>query len=284
MSHPLILASYETIQSRQNSRLKDLRKHFLRVDLANDGLIAIEGPKLLEEAVRSGLRVHSIFVREDITEATQETVAGAQDAAGHFPVPLRFRVTAEAFNYACATKTPQGMAALVEAPRWSLESLLAADPRLLLILAGLQNPGNIGTIVRTAEAFGASGILLTPGTVNPWNQKVLRASAGSTFRIPVVALKDVGILELLQQKDIPLYACAAHNGIAIGDANLCGRVALVIGNEGAGISEEVLAHCSGTIHIPCPGPVESLNAAVAASILLYEASGQRARASTRSKP
>lgn len=276
-------ATSEIIHGRQNARLKDLRKHFLRADAANDGLVAVEGRKLLQEAVRSGLRVHSIFVREGSEDEFRAALAGL-DLSALTPAPAQFCVAAEAFNHACATDTPQGLAALVEAPRWSLESILEADRPLLLVLAGLQDPGNLGTIFRTAEAFGVSGVLLTPGTVNPWGQKVLRASAGSSFRLPVVALKDSSLLERLVENGIPLYACAAQRGTAVDKADLRGRVALAVGNEGSGISPEVLAHCSGTLCIPCPGPVESLNAAVAASVLLYEASRQRARASTRSRP
>jgi TrmH family RNA methyltransferase len=249
-----------------------------------DGLIAIEGPKLLEEALRSGLRLHSVFFREDKSETLQDLVPALQELAHQSAAPPQFQVAADAFNHACATDSPQGVAALVEAPRWSLERLLKADRPLLLVLAGLQDPGNLGAILRAAEAFGASGILLSPGTVSPWNQKVLRASAGSSFRLPVAPLHDIEMLRLLQDREIPLYACVAQHGTPAAEANLYDRVALVIGNEGAGIPDEVLAHCSGNVHIPCPGPVESLNAAVAASIFLYEASRQRACAPVKATP
>lgn len=277
MSHSLTRGRYEPIQSRQNPRLKDLRNRFLKAGVAKDGLIAVEGGKLIQEAARSGLRMHSIFVREG-TEVPTVTQAGAdfyEDSS--YPAPLRFLVARDAFDHVCATPSPQGIAALVERPQWSLEELLQADRPLLLILAGLQNPGNTGTIIRTAEAFGAAGILLTPGTVYPWNQKVLRASAGSSFRVPVVQLETTDMLESLRKKKIPLYACAAQHGCTADDVDFIQSAALVIGNEGAGIPDEVLAWCSGAIHIRCPGPVESLNAAVAASILLYEASQQRER-------
>ena len=277
MPQPLAAIPYETIEGRQNARLKDLRKRFLRAGWANDGLIAIEGMHLLEEAARSDLRIHSIFVRQDMRQSRAPAVALA--AVGD---TLHFLVAPDAFDHACVTESPQGVAALVEAPQWSLESLLKESHPLLIVLAGLQDPGNVGTILRTAEAFRASGVLLAPGTVSPWNQKVLRASAGSCFRLPVIQLEDVTMLERLQEKGIPIYACAAQNGTSVGEASLRGRVALVIGNEGSGISDEVRAYCTSSIQIPCPGPVESLNAAVAASILLYEASKQRARASIAS--
>ena len=274
MLRPLADVSAETIRSRQNGRLKDLRRRLMNPGFADDGLVAIEGEHLLMEAARSGLRIDTLFVRED---RAKNDWPGLGD-------PLRFTVAADAFNHACATESPQGVAALVEAPRWSLDALLDSDHPLLLVLAGLQDPGNAGTIIRSAEAFGASGVLLTPGSVHPWNQKVVRASAGSSFRLPVVALEDVGLLEGLQERQIPLYACAAKSGDSILDRDLRAAGAFVIGNEGAGISDEVLALCSRSIHIPCPGPVESLNAAVAAAILLYEASRQRAQASMAIKP
>ncbi len=267
-------ASAEIIRSRQNARLKDLRQRLLRPSYAADGLIAIEGKHLLLEAARSGLRIDTLFLCEDRLPGMDWPGIGD---------PLTLIVAADAFDHACATESPQGVAALVEAPRLSLGSLLRMENQRLVVLSGLQDPGNVGTIVRTAEAFGATGVLLTPGSANPWSQKALRASAGSIFRLPVVLLEDTSLLRELQAARIPLYACAANGGDSIVDANLRGRFGFVIGNEGAGIPDEVLSLCAGTIHIPCPGPVESLNAGVAAAILLYEASRQRAGASIESK-
>lgn len=275
MPEPLAVTPAETIRSRQNARLKDLRQRLVRSSGPSDGLIAIEGEHLLREALRSGLRVHSIFVREDHAWATDWAEAGNSPA---------FFVANDAFDHACATESPQGIAALVEAPQWSFDALLQTVNSLFVVLAGLQDPGNVGTIIRTAEAFGATGILLTPGTVNPWNQKVLRAAAGSSFRLPVVSLEDESPLQRLQEKKFPIYACAARAGASILDTDLRPPMALVIGNEGAGIPQAVLRYCTATVHIPCPGPVESLNAAVAASVLLYEAARQRSHASIQGQP
>lgn len=268
-------ASAEIIRSRQNARLKDLRQRLLHPAVGEDGLIAIEGDLLLQEAQRSRLRIDTIFLRED-------RVAGKYPALdGNVKV---LTVAADAFDHACATDSPQGIAALVKAPEWTLESMLAADEPRLLILAGLQDPGNLGTIIRSAEAFAVSGVLLTPGSVSPWNQKALRASAGSSFRLPIVSLANVSLLRTLAEKRIPTYACVAYAGASIVDTDLRGPIAFIIGNEGAGISNEVLSLCGGSLHVPCPGQVESLNAAIAASIVLYEASRQRRFASLESKP
>ncbi|MHB1675286.1 MAG: TrmH family RNA methyltransferase [Acidobacteriaceae bacterium] len=268
-------ASAEIIRSRQNARLKDLRLRQLHPGIGADRLIAIEGDHLIEEAERSGLRFDTVFLRED-------RIAGRNHA---FPSDVKvLTVATDAFDHACSTESPQGIAALVEAPYWTLDSLLAAEQPRLVILAGLQDPGNVGAIIRTAEAFDASGILLTPGSVSPWNQKALRASAGSSFRLPIVSLRDALLLRHLAEKQIPVYACIAGAGTSIFEADLRGPMAVVIGNEGAGISDEILPFCQGSLHVPCPGKVESLNAAIAASVLLYEASRQRSAASLQGKP
>lgn len=257
-------------------RLKDLRRRLLHPGDAGDGRIAIEGEHLLLEAIRSGIEIDAVFLREDrVSQGTFDNLAGRQI----------FVVAEEAFNHACATESPQGIAAIVSLPQWKLGTLLNAPVPRLVVLAGLQDPGNTGTILRTAEAFGATGVLLTPGSVHPANQKVLRAAAGSHFRLPVILLEDVRLLKHLQSKKIPVYATEARLGTAVTDADLSGAWTFVIGNEGAGISKEVLPYCTATISIPCPGPVESLNAGVAASILLYEAARQREVAgSHRSTP
>ena len=268
-------ASAETIRSRQNARLKDLRQRLLHPAIGEDGLIAIEGDHLIQEAERSGLRFDTVFLREDRV-AERDRI---------FPSWVKvLAVAVDAFDHACATDSPQGIAALVKAPEWTLESLIAADEPRIVILAGLQDPGNVGTTVRSAEAFAASGVLLTPGSVSPWNQKALRASAGSSFRLPVISLADVSLLPRLAERRIPMYACVADSGDSVVESELRGPVAFVIGNEGAGIPEEILSFCDGSLHVPCPGQVESLNAAIAASIVLYEASRQRGLASPQGKP
>jgi TrmH family RNA methyltransferase len=148
---------------------------------------------------------------------------------------------------------------------------------LLLVAAGLQDPGNLGTLVRSAEAFGATGVLTTPGTVSAWNQKALRASAGSVFRMPVAG---AGVEELaaLKARGVRLMAAIAESSmgsVEAQNAECAGGLAILIGNEGAGLSDELLEMADVRVTIPCPGQVESLNAAVAGSLLLYEASRQR---------
>jgi TrmH family RNA methyltransferase len=152
-----------------------------------------------------------------------------------------------------------------------------------VIVAGLQDPGNMGTLVRSAEAFGASGILTTPGTVSAWNQKALRASVGSVFRVPVVAVSGDEIADLKGRGVRLLAAVGSDDFGVIGahEADFTVACAVMIGNEGAGLAAEWMEMADGLVTIPCPGPVESLNAAIAGSLLLYEASRQRAAAAVR---
>jgi tRNA G18 (ribose-2'-O)-methylase SpoU len=157
-------------------------------------------------------------------------------------------------------------------PAFSAKS--KAEP-LIVVLAGLQDPGNLGTILRSAEAFGASGVVSLPGTVSAWNPKAVRASAGSVFRVPLLAAGTEECFRRLRAAKVRILATAVQSAEAVQNADLAEGVAFLIGNEGNGVAEEIAAQADGAITIPCPGPVESLNAAVAASVLLYEASRQR---------
>ena len=150
-----------------------------------------------------------------------------------------------------------------------------ANP-LLVILAGLQDPGNLGTILRSAEAFGATGILSLPGTVSPWNAKAVRASAGSVFRLPLLAVTAEECFTHLREAGVKIWTTAVQSAQPANQVDIASPTAILIGNEGKGVAVELAAQADGTLTIPCPGPVESLNAAVAASVLLYEASRQRA--------
>jgi TrmH family RNA methyltransferase len=180
-------------------------------------------------------------------------------------------VAEDVFLSATATEHPQGIAALVHAPAFTLQAMLHGTP-LVVIAAGLQDPGNLGTLVRSAEAFGATGMILLPGTVSLSNPKTLRASSGSAFRLPVIAMPADDAFAALREAGVQIVAAVARDG---GEPDLRQPVALLIGNEGSGLPEEWVAAADARVTIPCPGAVESLNAAVAGSILLYDAMRQR---------
>jgi TrmH family RNA methyltransferase len=249
------------IESRQNSRIKELRAALARG--VKSPHIAVEGLHLTEEAVKSGLRLHTVFVR-DGNEGLLE-----QLAIGNAEVLI---VTEEVFDSATLTEHPQGIAALVEAPRFTVEAMFHGKP-LVVIAASLQDPGNLGTLVRSAEAFGATGMILLPGTVSLWNAKTLRASSGSAFRLPVVALTAEDAFAALREHGVRVFAAVARDGAS--EADLRGASALLIGNEGSGLPDAWIAQADARVTIPLPGAVESLNAAIAGSVLLYEAMRQR---------
>jgi TrmH family RNA methyltransferase len=177
-----------------------------------------------------------------------------------------------------ATETPQPAAALIEPPDWTWAHVLRSQKdgsALVVVLAGIQDPGNLGTIIRSAEAFGADGVVCLPGTVNTWNPKAVRASAGSVFRVPVLNVGDGEALEQLREAGVRVLGTTVQGAQPADLVDLAAPVALLIGNEGNGVPADLAVKADGAITIPCPGPVESLNAAVATSVLLYEAARQR---------
>ena len=263
------------IESKQNPRLKELRKALAHPGRNDRGLVAIEGPNLVGEALRAGLRVDSIFVASgyDVVEGEAGTEAAKIDI---------FVVPPEYLKSVLITETPQPLAALVEPPDWTWAHLFGTRKRttpLIVVLAGIQDPGNLGTMVRSAEAFGADGVICLPGTVNPWNPKAVRASAGSTFRVPILCVDEQQALTELREAGVRVMSTTVAGAQPADLVDLADPVALVIGNEGNGVPAELAAKTDGAVTIPCPGPVESLNAAVAASVLLYEAARQRAQKS-----
>jgi TrmH family RNA methyltransferase len=179
------------------------------------------------------------------------------------------------FQSIATTETSQGVIALVRPPEWSVEQVFRGRS-LVVVLDGLQDPGNAGTIARAAEAFGATGLIFVKGTVSPYNPKTLRASSGSLFRIPFVSgLAAPLVRASLQQHRVDLHAAMPFTGSQrmAGDVDLTRPCAIVIGSEGRGVSKELHGICED-LAIPTVG-VESLNAAVAAAVLLYEARRQR---------
>jgi TrmH family RNA methyltransferase len=232
-------------------------------------MVAIEGDHLLEEALRSGMVLKTVFVSE--RREVPEVVPRGVEV---------MRLTEDVFGSVVETQSPQGVAALLVPPVSLLDDVMGSgeSAALILIAVGLQDPGNLGTLVRSAEAFGATGVLTTPGTVSAWNQKALRASVGSVFRVPVVAV-DASDIEELKQRGLRLIAAVGVEDagvVAAQEMDFTADCAVMIGNEGSGLSGEWISMCDAQVTIPCPGAVESLNAAVAGSLLLYEASRQRA--------
>lgn len=258
------------VSSRQNALVKELRQAFSHAALTYDGHCAIEGLRVIEEAVRSGLRFKALFVSEGSEERAERLLPQISSHAEALLIP------ADLFRSAVSTEAPQGVAALVKVKQFAIGDVLAGENPLVLITAGVQDPGNLGTMLRSAEAFGASGVLLGEGTVSQWNPKAVRASAGSAFRLPAAKAQCSAVFQALHERQITVVGTSSRKGTPLHDADLNRPIALLIGNEGAGIGRHASAQVDELVAIPHSPKVESLNAAIAASILLYEAARQRA--------
>lgn len=257
------------VASRQNALVKELRRAFHDGEPTSDGHIAIESVRTVEEAIRSGLRLRTVFFSESARARAERLLP---QLSAHVETLL---LPDDVFQSAVATETPQGVAALVRLKTHTLEQVLDAPGPLIIVAAGVQDPGNLGTIIRSAEAFGAAAVLVGAGTVSPYNPKAVRASAGSLFRLPVVAVEFPAVVNTLRNRGLKVLATSSHKGTPIDQADLTGGIVVLVGNEGAGIPKDIMRCVDGLIAIPHAPNVESLNAGIAASIVLYEAARQR---------
>lgn len=257
------------IESAQNTRVKELRHAFKEAAPNEQGEVAVEGMHLLEEAIRSGLRLSSVFFSDAARDRAHKLLPQLSSHAETLLLPDAV------FSGAVPTEAPQGVAAFVRVRSFTFEEILAVPNQLLVIVAGVQDPGNLGTIARSAEAFGATGLLLGEGTVSAWNGKAVRASAGSMFRLPTAKIDLLAAMPEIKSRGIRVLATSSHKGTALPEADLTAPMALLIGNEGAGLPKAVLGQADEIVAIPHGPQVESLNAAIAASVVLYEAARQR---------
>jgi len=258
------------LTSPANPLLKDIRRALARGGLTENGDVVAESFHLLDEALRSEVNIRVILTAESVEAAVRERLR-------RLPA-VRVAVVDDAvFSKLADTESSQGVIVVATPPVWKLEQTLCGQS-LVVVLDGLQDPGNAGSIVRAAEALGATGVIFTKGTVSPFNPKTLRASAGSLFRVPFVyGLEAELTRQALQEAHMEIYAALPQGAKPLLSIDLRGKCALVIGSEAHGVSQPLRCGAMG-ISIPTVG-VESLNAAVAAGILLYEAQRQRARTS-----
>jgi RNA methyltransferase, TrmH family len=258
------------VAGRHNQRLKELRLAFRRAELTPQGECAIEGIKLIEEALRSSQHLESVFFSESARPLAEKLLPQIGARSEMLVLPNA------RFNSIVPSDAPQGVAALLKLPTFSSVQLLdRCSDGPFIVAAGLQDPGNLGTILRSAEAFGAAGIFLTEGTVSPYNSKVLRGSAGSIFRLPFLQISSAELIPLLRSRGVRLLATSSHQGTPLPQISWTLPLAIFIGNEGAGLSRELTRQMDETLAIPQASQVESLNAGVAASIVLYEAARNR---------
>ncbi len=286
----------DTISSRDNKWLKLFRAALRGTGPRTGEAIGVEGPKFIEDALRSGLEADALLVSESGERHAAAVLRAASESEAGIARGRVLRTTDKLFEGVAGTDAPQGIAALFRQPEWSLEDVLRGagtmreSAALVIVLAEVQDPGNVGTALRSAEAFGATGAIATRGTADPWSPKALRASAGSALRLPVMRGLAIPILlAQLRMAGVKIHAARSAPGAAVAyaggaageislQADLREPAAIFVGSEGSGVPEQVLHAADAIISIPTSAAVESLNAGVAASIVLYEAARRRTEA------
>src|SRR5437763_2276340 len=262
--------SRRLIASNLQSTVRDLQRRKAR---GRRGLALIEGVRLVEEALGAGVAFQGALVAPDLAR-TERGTALVAELQGHGVVVEE--VGARGSAQLADTETPQGIIAVIEPRRWSAGDFTPSPGAVALVIDGVQDPGNVGTLIRTAHALGAAGTVVLRGTADPTSPKALRAAMGATFRHPVVPLDDAGFIAWARKLTVTLWAAAAdgvplHRAMAkeeVGRGD--GPIAVIVGNEGAGIRPQLNAVAAQRVAIPLAQGAESLNVAVAAGILLYE--------------
>jgi len=256
-----------SIPGNLQSAVRDLQRRKAR---GRRRLALIEGIRLVEEALGAGLPFRGALISPELDRTARGASLRADLARRAVPIE---ETAARTFAALAATDTPQGVLAIVEPRDWTLADIPAGRGRALLVLDGVQDPGNVGTLIRTAHALGAGGTVALRGTADVLNPKALRAAMGATFRHPVVTLDDAAFIAWARTAGVTLWATAADGEPlprgAVG-ADAAGPVAVIVGNEGAGIRPALNAVAAKRVAIPLAAGAESLNVAVAAGILLYE--------------
>jgi RNA methyltransferase, TrmH family len=241
---------------------RDLKRRKAR---ERHGLFVAEGVRTVEELLASPLNVRGVLVSDQV-ERTARGVALLADVQARGLELLR--VSDSEFESAADTEQSQGVLAIAEQPERPLSAIALKDGDRLLVLDGIQDPGNVGTLLRTASAFGALASLVLPGTVDPWNAKVVRAAVGLQFTHPPVLCNTAELLPFLREQGCGLVGAAA-DGEDLRRYAAPPRLALAVGNEGQGLSDELRAACDAFVAIPMADGAESLNVAVAAGILMH---------------
>lgn len=259
------------ITSTDNRRIKNISL-LMKKSKARDeqGVFVVEGKKMFAETPRERLR--GVYVSESFLAAEPSFFATANLPAG---VPCE-TLSDAAFRSVSDTQTPQGVLCLVEKPSYRLSDLLCGERTLLLLLEDIQDPGNLGTMVRTGEGAGVTGIVVSRATADVFAPKAVRATMGSIYRVPYVVADDFAqTIAQIKGAGVTVYAAHLNGAVSYDAPDYRKPAAFLIGNEGNGLSEEIAALSDMRVKIPMRGAVESLNAAVSAALLMYEANRQR---------
>ncbi len=256
------------ITSRHHPIVKEFR------DAAHGGdLMLLDGWHLLVEAVNAGVTIETLAVCGPPTAEQQVTIDRVQRAQARV-----VEVSETVLRALSPVNSPTGAVATARKPAIDAAAILAPSPALVLAGIGIQDPGNAGAVIRSAAAAGATGVIVDEATADPWGWKALRASMGGVFHLPVVRDRQPMLtLRDWQSAGVTLVAAVPRDGVPIYDMDFTTAVVVLMGGEGPGLPPEVLAAADARVSIPMSGSVESLNVAVAAAVILYEARRQRAR-------
>lgn len=256
------------MQELSKEKLKQISKLRLEKERKIEGRFLIEGVHLCQEALLSDWEVEIVLFSSELAES-----AGVQKLVEEFSRRRKevFKVKKKESEKLADTKTPQGIVAVVRKKKFALSKDFLKETSLLLCLDNIRDPGNLGTIIRTADAAGVDGVLLSNGCVELYNPKVIRSTMGSVFHLPVIENLDFSeVISDVKKEGFKIIISEVHEGKDYTKVNYPEKICLIIGSETSGISERILNLADEMVRIPVFGKAESLNASVAAGILLYE--------------
>lgn len=256
------------ITSLKNDQIRFIKGLSARKNREESGSFFVEGLRGVREGLDSGFVVKLLVVSESFSKSALFSELKANtDSVNIFSESVLLIVSDDVMRGICETETPQGIAAVFE-----IKKITSLSGDSLVLLENLQDPGNMGTIIRTADAAGFDGVVATRGSVDCYNQKVIRSTAGSIFHIPVLmsGISGPDVADILHEQGYTLYAAHPRGNVSCFDEPFCGKSCIVIGNEANGLTNEMIEKCDVLLTIPMPGSAESLNASVAAALLIYE--------------
>lgn len=261
------------ITSQSNPLVKRIKRLHTRGGRRKYGQYFIEGVRGVEQVLENGAPFNEIVYSSDVFQLNGGKALLERLQKLRIPIA---EVSREIFTSIADTETPQYIMAVLKIPQWELDEILQRENLLLVIVDRIQDPGNLGTIIRTADAVGADGVILLKGTTDPYNPKSVRSTMGSIFSVPIIQQDNVdNLFGVLRKRGITIVATSLDSDVSYFELDYTGNTAIIIGSEAGGVSEEVSCKASISVKIPMLGKVESLNAAVACGVILYKALEQR---------
>ncbi|HOM01667.1 MAG TPA: 23S rRNA (guanosine(2251)-2'-O)-methyltransferase RlmB [Acetivibrio sp.] len=255
------------ISSVQNPVIKEIKSLKQKKYREEKNMFFIEGIRFMEEALKEEVQIHKILVSDKLGDTNSGREILDKVNSGGYSV---FALPHKLFTEISDTQNPQGILAVLGIKNYSIEDVWDAK-NFFIVLDSIQDPGNMGTIIRTADAVGATGVIVSKGCVDVYNPKVLRSTMGSIFHVPICLSEDIiETMESMKKRGVTICASHLEGNCDYFDLEYNKNIAIVIGNEANGISENIKNYADILVRIPMPGRAESLNASVAAGILMYE--------------